>query len=94
MKVVVLQQWYNKIFLSIFLESVESSLFFPFNDFDVLSCQTTVYFWHFVLGYLLYQQYYYNYTLIPPNLLESSTPLLVFPEEQITNGKRGLMKFR
>lgn len=60
---------------------------------NVLSCQTT----GFVLGYffiLLYQQYYYNYTLIPPNLLESSTPLLVFPEEQITNGKRGLMKFR
>lgn len=26
-------------------------------------------------------------------LQESSTPLLVFPEEQITNGKRGLMKF-
>lgn len=90
----MLQQWYNKIFLSIFLESVESSFFFPFNDFDVLSYQTTGYFCHFVLGYLLYQQYYYNYTLIPPNLLESSTPLLVFPEEQITNGKRGLMKFR
>ena len=40
----MLQQWHNKIFLSIFLESVESSLFFPFNDSDVLSCQTTGYF--------------------------------------------------
>ena len=32
----MLQQWYNKIFLSIFLESVESSLFFTFNDFGCI----------------------------------------------------------